>query len=261
MNMSNKISRYFGRFATHRFPSFIQNCINSLYVKIFGIDLSEFAPAQSYPSLNALFTRALQKQRHINTNPIVLLAPCDSLVTQIGKSSDRHALQIKGMSYSIEELLGQKLDRELCYINFYLSPRDYHRYHAPCDMEIYELRYFSGELLPVHIPSLKKNQSVFVRNERIVLVAKSNGGKWLFFVAVGALNVGSMIMHFEPRAQSNVGSHDISYTYRTPIVVKKGEELGMFQMGSTVVLFMEQMLPDVKIDQKVKFADEIGTFA
>lgn len=260
MNLSNKLSRLFGRFAACRFPAPLQSLINRAYVRIFDIDMSEFAPVQSYPSLNALFTRALQKPREINPNPIVLIAPCDSLITQIGKSSERHALQIKGMEYSIEELLGQKLDRELCYVNFYLSPRDYHRYHAPCDMEICELRYFGGELLPVNLPSLKKNQSLFVRNERVVVVAKSSG-RWLYFVAVGALNVGSMVMHFEPRVQSNARAQNISYTYRTPIRVKKGEELGMFQMGSTIVLFVEQMLHDIKIDEKVRYAQAIGTFA
>ena len=260
MNLSNKISRLFGRFASYEFPSFIQHIINSAYVRIFNIDLGEFAPDSSYASLNALFTRALTKPRTINPNPIVLIAPCDSLITQMGKSTDKNALQIKGMEYSIEELLGQKLDREFYYMNFYLSPRDYHRYHAPCDMEIYEVRYFGGELLPVNLPSLQKNHNLFVRNERVVVVAKTSTHKWLYFVAVGALNVGSMIMHFESRIQSNAGAHNISYTYRTPIAVKKGEELGMFKMGSTIVLFMEQMIPDVHINQKVKFAEDLGTY-
>lgn len=261
MNLSNKFSRLFGRFASYEFPSFLQNLINNVYVKIFDIDLSEFAPASSYASLNALFTRALTSERTINPNPIVLIAPCDSLITQMGKSTQKNALQIKGMEYSIEELLGQKLDREFYYINFYLSPKDYHRYHAPCDMEICEVRYFGGELLPVNLPSLQKNQSLFVRNERVVVVAKTSSHKWIYFVAVGALNVGSMVMHFEGRIQSNAKSHNICYTYRTPIGIKKGEELGMFKMGSTIVLFMEQMIPDININQKVKFAQDLGTYA
>lgn len=261
MNFSNKCSRLFGRFASHKFFPPLQRLINAIYVKIFHIELAEFAPSASYPSLNALFTRALCIPRSINPNPIVLISPCDSLITQIGKSEDKQALQIKGMAYSIEELLGQKLDREFYYVNFYLSPRDYHRYHAPCDMQIYEVRYFSGELLPVNMPSLHKNQHLFVRNERVVVVAKTPSHKWLYFVAVGALNVGSIVMHFESKIQSNAKSHNISYTYSTPLSVKKGEELGMFKMGSTIVLFMEQMLLDVPINQKVKFAQDIGTYA
>lgn len=89
MNLSNKFSRLFGRFASYEFPSFLQNLINNVYVKIFDIDLSEFAPASSYASLNALFTRALTSERTINPNPIVLIAPCDSLITQMGKSTQK----------------------------------------------------------------------------------------------------------------------------------------------------------------------------
>lgn len=261
MNLSNKISRLFGCFASYEFFPPFQRFINSVYVKIFKIELNEFAPAHSYASLNALFTRPLSKPRSINPNPIVLISPCDSLITQMGKTTDKVALQIKGMEYSIEELLCQKLDKEMYYINFYLSPRDYHRYHAPCDMEICEIRYCGGELLPVNMPSLNKNKNLFVRNERVIIVAKTLSNKYMFFVAVGALNVGSMIMHCEERIQSNAGMHDISYTYRTPIKIKKGDELGMFKMGSTVVLFMEQILFDVNINQKVKFAQDLGTYA
>ena len=106
MNLSNKISRLFGHFASYEFPSPLQNLINAVYVKIFHIELGEFAPASSYASLNALFTRALTSERTINPNPIVLVAPCDSLITQMGKSTQKNALQIKGMEYSVEELLG-----------------------------------------------------------------------------------------------------------------------------------------------------------
>lgn len=195
MYFSNKLSRIFGKFASYKFFPPIQRCINAGYVKLFNIDLQEFAPSSSYPSLNALFTRSLNQPRRINPNPIALISPADSLITQVGKSSDKNAVQIKGMEYSVDELLGQKIDGELYYMNFYLSPRDYHRYHAPCDMEIYEARYFGGELLPVNMPSLHKNSSLFVRNERVVVVAKTPGNKWIYFVAVGALNVGS-IVHF-----------------------------------------------------------------
>ncbi|WP_334086702.1 phosphatidylserine decarboxylase, partial [Helicobacter typhlonius] len=115
--------------------------------------------------------------------------------------------------------------------------------------------------LPVNLPSLQKNQNLFVRNERVVVVAKTSSNKWIYFVAVGALNVGSMVMHCEPKIQSNAKAHNTTYTYTTPISVKKGEELGMFKMGSTIVLFMEQMIPDININQKVKFAQDLGTYA
>ena len=257
MYFSNKVSRIFGRFASYQFPSAFQKFINAAYVRIFDISLDEFAPASSYASLNALFTRSLSQPRVINDYPDGLIAPTDSLITQIGKTDDKSALQIKGMAYSMEELLEQKLEKELYYVNFYLSPKDYHRYHAPCDMEIYEVRYFGGALLPVNFPSLKKNSNLFVRNERVVVVAKTSH-QWLYFIAVGALNVGSIVMNFDNRIHTNAKAQNIFYDYRMPIVIKKGEELGMFQMGSTVVLAMEQMTLNVKEGDKVRFSQDIG---
>lgn len=261
MFYSNRISQLFGRFASHQFCTPIQHFINRVYVKIFKIDLEEFAPISSYSSLNALFTRSLQKPRAIDSNPHTLIAPTDSLITQMGKTEQKTALQIKGMSYSIEDLLGQKLDKDLYYINFYLSPKDYHRFHAPCDMEIEEVRYFGGELLAVNMPSLNKNHDLFVRNERVVIVAKTPQNQWLYFVAIGALNVGSIILHFDSKIHTNAGMQSITYDYRTPVIIRKGEELGMFQMGSTVVLAMEQAEINIQIGDKVRYAQNIGTYS
>lgn len=265
MKLSNRASRVFGKFARCEFIAPLQWLINSVYVKLFHIDLSEFDRLSSYKSLNALFTRALKINRGFDESPSVLIAPSDSLITESATSAQKQALQIKGMSYSIEELLGQKLESELFYINFYLSPRDYHRYHAPCDMEILELRYFSGELLAVNEPSLKKHTAVFVKNERVVVVAKTKAQKWLYFVAVGALNVGSIIMHFESKLHTNTEcypkGYNVCYTYRTPIHIKKGVELGMFQMGSTIVLLGESIESSLTSGTKVKFGDSIGAIA
>lgn len=255
--MNNFFSRLFGCFAHTEFPTPIQNFINSIYVALFNIDLSEFESI-SYPSLNALFTRKLKENRIFDINPNVLISPSDSLITELGLSKEKKALQIKGMEYSIEELLGETLTKEMFYINLYLSPRDYHRYHAPCDLEIMELRYFGGDLMPVNMPSLQKNTNLFIRNERVVLKAKMPNQKILYFVAVGALNVGSIIFHCEPKIHTNAKRYNETYTYTNPKKVRKGEELGMFQMGSTIVLFIQDCNVSIQSNQKVKFAQSIG---
>lgn len=247
----------FGCFAHTEFPAPIQNFINSVYVAIFNIDLSEFENIP-YPSLNALFTRKLKENRIFDINPNVLISPSDSLITELGLSKEKKALQIKGMEYSIEELLGETLTKEMFYINLYLSPRDYHRYHAPCDLEIMELRYFGGDLMPVNMPSLQRNTNLFIRNERVVLKAKMPNQKILYFVAVGALNVGSIIFHCEPKIHTNAKRYNETYTYTNPKKVRKGEELGMFQMGSTIVLFIQDCNVNIQSNQKVKFAQSIG---
>lgn len=269
MIWSNKISRLFGKFANYRFPRPIQYLINTVYIKIFKIDLSGFDSASSYVSLNALFTRSLKQNRKIDQTKSVFISPCDSLITECGRVKERTALQIKGMSYPVDELLGkgekeskiQSLGEEYFYINFYLSPSDYHHYHAPCDMKITEVRYFGGKLLPVNFPSLRKNSCLFIKNERVVIKALDPFGETMYFVAVGALNVGQMVLCFEPRVQTNcVNGKNCIYFYEYPILIKKGEEIGFFKMGSTVVVFCKDLINTTQKGVKVKFGESIGRF-
>ena len=257
-NTTNTISRLFGAFAGYAFPKWFQIIINKVYVWIFKIDLSDFAPLDSYPTLNALFTRALIVKRELDSSLNVLISPTDSVIMAQGEVRDDMALQIKGMEYRVSELLGENLDSTYSYINLYLSPRDYHRYHCPCDMEILEVRYFGGVLLPVNQPSLRKNQNLFIKNERVVVIAKTKNNTKLYFVAIGALNVGQMIFHFEPKITTNAKANTKEiYTYPTPIKVKKGEELGMFMMGSTIVLFASNITLTKNTHSQVRFGEKI----
>lgn len=259
--MTNKISKIFGKIASFAFPKPIQCFINNFYVRIFNIDLSDFDDVKSYKTLNALFTRSLKKKRTFDQDNQVMIAPTDSLITEMGEVKDDKALQIKGMEYSVEELLGEKISSQYSFINFYLSPSDYHRYHSPCDLEVLEVRYFGGGLLPVNFPSLRKNKNLFIKNERVVVVAKDKNNQKFFFVAIGALNVGKMSLHFEKRVQTNaIANQKCSFAYDIPIVVKKGEEMGMFEMGSTVVFFAKNLKSNLQVNQKVKFGDSIGIF-
>lgn len=292
--MTNTLSKIFGVFASHAFPAWFQRIINRVYVRIFHIDLQDFAPADSYPTLNALFTRSLTAHREQDLTPNALISPSDSLITEQGIITGDKALQIKGMEYRASELIGSEMSldsalessvnasAESCaqdlpqsrlkstesiegfsYVNLYLSPSDYHRYHAPCDVEILEARYFGGELLPVNFPSLRKNANLFVRNERVVLLMRAvDSGRRLYFIAVGALNVGKMLFHFDPRIQTNATPNARQiYTYENPILCKKGEELGHFQMGSTIVLFMQDVALELACGQKVRFGQRIARFA
>ncbi|GMB95760.1 phosphatidylserine decarboxylase [Helicobacter sp. NHP22-001] len=261
MAQSNTLSKLFGKFSRCAFIPPVQWLINSIYVRLFNIDLGGFAPLKSYPTLNALFTRALATPRPIDANPNVLIAPCDSTISTCGAVQDNLALQIKGMSYRVNELLGKGEQLEnYSYCNFYLSPKDYHRFHAPCDLEITEVRHFCGELLPVNTPALKKHQKLFIRNERVVVVAKDSRGQVLYFVAVGALNVGQIVLNFDMHIHTNAKIHKKPqiYTYNPPIALKKGAELGRFEMGSTIVLFVPHVALNASMGQKVLFSTPIG---
>ena len=244
LNWSKIISLCFGGIANFRFPSVIQSFINAKYVAFFNISLSEFPPLESYKSLNELFTRGLRKMRNFDKKDNIIISPSDSLVIESGKVAQGRALQIKGFSYSVSALLGvnaRDLSPNLYYANLYLSPRDYHRYHAPCDMFVESIVHFTGKLLPVHKKSLNKNQNLFIRNERVVLRARMKNGAKLYFVAVGALNVGQIVFYIEPKLQEKSSEKKREFFYKEPKFIRKGEELGMFKMGSTIVLFVENL--------------------
>ena len=241
LNWTKLISTCFGVIADCRFPKIVQNFINKQYVAFFNINLSEFQPLESYKSLNELFTRGLRKMRDFDKSENIIISPCDSLVIESGRVESGRALQIKGFSYEVAPLLGvnaRDLPPNLYYANLYLSPRDYHRYHAPTDMFVESVVHFKGALLPVHQKSLNKNQNLFIRNERVVLSARTKSGAKLYFVAVGALNVGNIVFYIEPKLQESFSGKKNEFFYKEPKFVRKGEELGMFKMGSTIVLFV-----------------------
>ncbi len=147
--------------------------------------------------VNKLFTRGLRKKREIDTDVDTILSPVDSLITQTGDILDSTAYQIKGMSYwRLKELLGEFYNDEVksleggSYVNFYLSPKDYHRYHMPFDVNIESIVHIPGRLYPVNIPFLKKKKDLFIENERVLISLKDRHNNRHFIILVGALNVG-----------------------------------------------------------------------
>ena len=175
MHITNLLSQYFGKFAKKEFPRPIQELINGSYTKFMKLDLKEFKNSKHYKSLNELFTRDLIIKREIDSSKDIFISPTDSLITECGKLKNDTALQIKGMEYSVEELLTyycrdnfSKLENGE-FMNFYLSPRDYHRYHAPVDFKLKKLIHVPGKLYPVNLKYLNKELELFVQNERVVL--------------------------------------------------------------------------------------------
>lgn len=256
MSITKLISLCFGVIANIRFYPPIQRFINKQYIRIFNIDLGEFYPLASYKSLNELFTRGLKKNREFNRDENIFISPVDGKVMQTGNINNGRALQIKGFSYSVDRLVGESVPSNLSYANLYLSPSNYHRYHAPCDMHVESITHFKGALLPVHTKSLYKNKNLFVVNERVVLKARDAFGGILYFVAVGALNVGGIYFYIEPKIQHKSSFYTRSFKYKEPIFIKKGEEIGMFKMGSTIVLFVSDA-EILKSDCDIKFGFDL----
>lgn len=264
-HITNKFSTLFGTFADKAFPPFFQRVINTGYVKLLGLDMSEFDTPSSYPTLNKLFTRSLKQPRPFDTDEAALISPCDAMITAAGKLEGNIGLQIKGMHYSIDELLEETAEDDILalhhgeYINFYLSPRDYHRYHAPLDMTIERAVHVPGKLYPVNERYLNKQHNLFVENERVILQCIDTNMRRFFLVFVGALNVGRIILDAIPSLATNRPGETVTYDLKD-LPVKKGEELGRFEMGSTIVgLFPEKMVAhELKTGEHVRFAQSIG---
>jgi len=267
-HITNTISRQFGRFASKEFPRWFQKIVNHGYVRIMGLDMSEFYAPSAYRSLNALFTRTLKQSRRFSNDADDFISPCDSLITECGDLDATRALQIKGMSYCVRALLGSEIDEANKkrmehgqFINFYLSPSDYHRYHVPTDMKVLKAVHIPGKLYPVNMPSLNKRADLFIENERVVLECESQQGALFYLVLVGALNVGKMQVNFEPRLQTNADAvRPSAYTF-DGLYLKKGDDFGCFEMGSTIVLIAEKesMKFAVEAGQKVRFGDTIAS--
>lgn len=265
-HITSAISQTFGRFASKAHGKGFQSFINRTYVRTMGLDMGEFDAPESYPTLNALFTRRFRTPRTFAADAKAMISPCDSFITECGVIENNLALQIKGMSYSVDEVLGSHISsaskdavHDGLFVNFYLSPRDYHRYHAPVDMQVVRVVHIPGKLYPVNIPSLEKRLDLFIENERVVLECLSEGGKRFFLILIGALNVGKMEVSFEPRIQTNVDLVAAAYSY-TDMKLKKGDDFGCFQMGSTIVMLCEKDMAefDITAGENVRFSQTIG---
>jgi len=265
--VTNIISKIFGKFASYRFIFPLQYIINYVYVKSMKVDLSEFDTLKNYKSLNELFTRKLKKCRNIPHDKKTIISPCDGLITECGEIFISRTIQIKGFYYKADELLTPYADKEKIkkiyngsFINFYLSPKDYHRYHTPIDIQVLKAIHIPGLLYPVNLKYLNKVFNLFIKNERVVLECKTKEEKILYMVFVGALNVGKIKFNFDKRIQTNIKKDDITTYQYADTFLKKGEELGRFEMGSTIVMFFEKDMVELTKSRmtQVKFSETVA---
>jgi phosphatidylserine decarboxylase len=208
-----------------------------MYVRFYDIDMSKFTPEDpcEYKTLNDLFIRH-KKYIEFYEDEDIFVSPSDSLVLYDGEIEDNQVYQVKGKKYLLNELLMEEVDlNEGYFINLYLSPRDYHRYHVPIDMEIVKATYIPGELMPVK-PSFLEKEIVYPKNKRVVLKCKDTKERYFYFVAVGAMIVGRIVMNFDKRLQKDY-KEITTFEYNEPIKLKKGDELGRFEFGSSILIF------------------------
>jgi phosphatidylserine decarboxylase len=264
----NAMSRIMGRFASCALPGPIQRAEIRLFARLAGVDLSEMRDeVEAFASLQQFFTRALRSgARPIEGDEGCLVSPCDGAWGESGRIESGTLLQVKGRAYRVAELLG---DEEIaatleggCYATFYLSPRDYHRFHTPTAGRITRLDYHPGALWPVNSIGLQGIDGLFARNERIcayleparsvpvgsaeVLGAQAKA-EAIAMIAVGATMVGSVRLAFDELSTNVPGAVRVRRALgrRAPSFAR-GQEWGHFEFGSTIVMLTPP--GDIEID-------------
>ncbi|MFT5050244.1 MAG: phosphatidylserine decarboxylase [Chlamydiales bacterium] len=252
------VSHFAGWLADRRIPTALRAPTYRTYARITGADLSEVRPPLSaYASLSAFFVRRLvEGARPLPEDPAALASPVDGTLQALDKVHDGSLLQAKGHTYGVRELLGnlgQDVDLEgATSWTVYLSPRDYHRIHAPVDCELKQVHWIPGDRHSVQ-PKVLARRTVFPINERCVLMLESARGPF-FLVLVGALNVGRIrVLGVEPGQQGALSR---------PRPFDRGEELARFEMGSTIILITPRgqasAAPGLALGARILLGQSIG---
>ena len=213
------------------------------FVRKYGVDMSEAAVSDvaAYRSFNDFFTRALKE----GARPLAhadLICPVDGTISQFGRIEHDQIVQAKGHRYSTTALVGG--DRDLAarfhdgsFATLYLSPKDYHRIHMPCDGTLTRMIHVPGTLFSVNPTTARGVPGLFARNERVVCVFDSKTVGSFVLTLVGATIVGSMatVWHGAVRLPRSRRVREWQYADGS-VSLRQGEEMGRFMLGSTVVL-------------------------
>ncbi|MHA6911075.1 archaetidylserine decarboxylase [Ralstonia pseudosolanacearum] len=239
------ITRLLGFFARRRGGALTQWAIRR-FIARYNVNLAEAMQTEpgAYATFNDFFTRALRP----GARPLAtarLVCPVDGAISQFGRIEHDQIFQAKGKSFSSSALLAGNEERarqfdDGLFATLYLSPRDYHRIHMPCDGRLISMRYVPGELYSVNPATARAVDALFARNERVVCDFDSPHGPFAL-VLVGAAIVGSIATAWHGVVNPPRSRSVRHWDYRDRhITLKQGEEMGRFLLGSTVVLLFPQ---------------------
>jgi phosphatidylserine decarboxylase len=239
-----RISRAVGAAADIRGPRPLVGRAIDAFVGIYGVDLSEAEiPAAGFETFDDFFTRRLVPgARPVDSDAASIVSPADGRVDDLGPIDLAATLTVKGKLYDVADLLADadaatRYEGGTFFI-VYLAPRDYHRVHAPVDGPVERIRYVPGTLFPVNSIGTEHVPRVFARNERVTIVQRSPRFGEVTTVMVGAIGVGRIGLAFD-ELRTNVGAKPGVREYgQAAPRIRKGEELGVFHLGSTAVVFV-----------------------
>ena len=234
----NMTSQIVGWFVHLQLPKPIAKLMVKKFAQIYHINVSEAElELNQYSSIGEFFTRKLKTGlRPISDQPLV--HPADSVITQIAVIENGRLIQAKGKTYSVAELTDNPTAQNQFeggfFATYYLCPTDYHRVHSPVTGKIKSAGHIPGALWPVNSWSTEKIDKLFCKNERVVIEIESEWGP-VNVVFVGATNVGKIALSFDSEIVTNQRKKHSEKKYNN-LNIKKGDELGVFHMGSTVVV-------------------------
>jgi len=224
----------------------VKNFLISRFSRLYDVDLDEVRDEvpDAFPTFNDFFVRELAPgTRPIARDTDLIASPVDGTVSIAGTINDDTIIQAKGIGYTLDDLLAADLDAALAfrdgrYATIYLAPYNYHRVHAPFAGRLRTAHYVPGDLFSVNEATVARLPGLFRRNERLVMHFDTVSGPAVL-IFVGALNVGSITTPWtgevRPRKSGVVEVLDIT---RHPLEVGKGDLLGWFNMGSTVIVLL-----------------------
>ena len=251
-----------------------KNILIKTFISIFDVDmtLANNPDPESYSSFNTFFTRELSAEaRPITVDKHTIISPVDGAVSQVGNIKQYNdvdtIIQAKGKSYTLKDLL---VEDELAsmfsggtFATLYLSPKDYHRIHMPVSAQLTRMIYVPGKLFAVNAHTLSVVDAVFARNERVINIFSTDIGP-MAMVMVGALNVGSMetVWAGQITPAENRLISDTQYPYED-IQLQQGQEMGRFNMGSTVILLFPkdimQWSAEMVAEKTIVMGEAIGS--
>lgn len=234
------LSQAMGRLADSRCPK-LKNFLINRFQKRYKVDMSEAKLTQltDYPSFNSFFIRELKTgSRPIAAGEDAIISPADGTIAQIGNIHHDQLLQAKGVNFTLSGLLGGETAESQHFINgrfatLYLAPHNYHRVHMPLTGKLLKTIYVPGKLFSVNAITSATIPNLYARNERLIAFFETAAGP-MAVVMVGAMIVGSIQMAWLPQPIKD--KKLIITPYQDGTVLTKGEELGYFKLGSTVIL-------------------------
>jgi phosphatidylserine decarboxylase len=230
-------------------PAPLRPLMLTRFARIYGIDVSEAEmPISEYADFDEFFTRKLQPgARPIDDAPGRAVSPADGTVVEAGLATEGKLLQAKGSDFDLASLLD---DQEAAarlqggpYLITYLSPKDYHRVHSPVSGRVVGWRHIPGTLFSVNAGNIRREPGLFVRNERFITLLEMDGGGLVAVVMVAAVGVGHVTASYDPE----VATHRPEFLraalryrrYDAPKPIGRGEELGIFHLGSTTIVVFQ----------------------